>query len=138
MFHDMVLLAGVANGGLLPDQVAFCAQGGDVSRIGRRGGIELAQGAMRAVAVPAERRVRTALRGQRAVRALAVLPHGLFVADGAIHLARDGTARSHVGGRPAGMALHAGDARMSRAGQFGRADIELARSNPSLTCLLYT
>ena len=68
MFHDMVLLAGVANGGLVPRLVAFGAQGGNVSRKRRRDGIELAQGAMRAVAVPAERRVGTALRGQGAVR----------------------------------------------------------------------
>src|ERR1035437_8225632 len=72
MFHDPVLLAGVANGGLLPGEVACCAQRGDISRIRRRGGIELAQGAMRAVAVPAEGRVGTTLRGQGAVRALAV------------------------------------------------------------------
>src|ERR1035437_806587 len=103
MFHDPVLLAGVANGGLLPGEVACCAQRGDISRIRRRGGIELAQGAMRAVAVPAEGRVGTTLRSEGAVRALAVLAHGLFVANGAIHLVPDGAAGSHVGRGPAGM-----------------------------------
>ena len=79
---------------------------------------------MRAVAVLAEGRIRTALRGQRAVRALAILRHDLFVADGAIHSGLDGAAGSHVGRRPAGMALHAGDAGMARAGQFSRVDVQ--------------
>ena len=119
MVHDVVLLAGVANGGLLPGLVAFGAERRDVSRKGRRGGIELAQGAVRAVAVLAER----ARRGCPARPACRACSRGIgfttfCVADGAIHLVLDGAAGSHVGRRPAGMALHAGDAGMARAGQF--------------------
>jgi len=40
MFHDMVLFAGVANGGLVSLLVAVGAEGGDVSRKGRRGGVD--------------------------------------------------------------------------------------------------
>ena len=78
---------------------------------------------VRAVAVLAEGRIGTALRSQRAVRAFAVLVHLLVVADGAIHLILNGVAGSHVGRGPAGMALHAGDARMTRVGQFIGADV---------------
>ena len=48
----------------------------------------------------------------------------VFVADGAIHLVLDGDAGSRVGRGPAGVALHAGDAGMARAGQFSRVDVE--------------
>ena len=123
MVHDVTLLAGIANGGLVPLLVAFSAQGGDVARIRGIGGIELAQRPVRAVAVLAEGRIGTALRSQRAVRAFAVLVHLLVVADGAIHLILNGVAGSHVGRGPAGMALHAGDARMTRVGQFIGADV---------------
>ena len=36
------------------------------------------------------------------------------------------SAGSHVGRRPAGVALHAGDAGMARAGQFSRADVQVS------------
>ena len=42
MLHDVVLLAGVANGGLVSLLVAFGAQRGNVARKGRRSGVELA------------------------------------------------------------------------------------------------
>ena len=123
-FDDEVLLAGVAKGGLLSGLVALGAQGRDVAREGRRGGIEFAACSVRAVAILAERRVGTALRGQRAVRALAVLGHHLFVTDGAIHLALDGDAGPDVGRSPAGVALHAGDAGVARAGEFIGAHVQ--------------
>src|ERR1035438_9577399 len=56
--------------------------------------------------------------------ALAVLAHHLFVADGAIHLTRDGAARSHVGRGTAGMALSSGDARPARAGPSRPVDVQ--------------
>ena len=86
---------------------------------------------MGAVAILAERRVRTALRGQSTVRALAVLGRLLFmfVADVAIHLVLDGAAGSNVGRGTAGVALHAGEAGMARAGQFSRIDVQRTLSS---------
>lgn len=86
---------------------------------------------MGAMAILAKGRVGTALRSQSTVRALAVLGGLLFVfvADVAIDLVFDGAAGSRVGRGTAGVALHAGEAGMARAGQFSRIDVQRTGSS---------
>ena len=79
---------------------------------------------MRAVAVPAKRRIGIALRGQNPVRTLAVLANDLFMADGAIHLVFDREASAHVGRCSARVALHASNAGVPRSRQLGCIDVQ--------------
>ena len=119
IFDHVVLRSGVAQGGLLAGAVTLAAERRHVARKGGRDGVFLAQHAMRAVAILAAGRIGAPLRGQFAVRAFAVLGHYFRVADGAVHLVRDGPAGAQVRRRPAGVALDAGGACVARVLQFG-------------------